>query len=107
MAQAAAGRPAGKATSHRRVAPLAAVASVVPSRQNATGAPGAAAGSARPGVIGEPIRCPVATLHRDAVPPAPTVARVLPPGLNASASWRPTLIAEPAACWVATCQNQA
>src|SRR5947209_3679820 len=107
MAQAAAGRPAGKATSHRRVAPLAVVASVGPSGLNATEAPGPAAGSARPGVIGEPIRCPVARLHRDAVPPAPAVARVLPPGLNASASWCPTLTAAPAACWVATCQSRA
>ena len=73
-----------------------------------------------PAAISAPTRRPVATLHRAAVPFPPTVTKVLPPGLNASASrvsppeigpemgpemGRATAI--PVGCWVATFHTRA
>ena len=50
----------------------------------------------------------MATLHSAAVPFAPAVAKVLPPGLNASASRAcPTVTAVPVSCWVATFHSRA
>src|SRR6266699_458175 len=90
MAQAAASSLAGKATSHRRALPPPAVASVLPSGLNAAAAgvlPPAARAPEEPSLISAPTRRWLATLHSAAVPFAPTVARVLPSGLNASAPW--------------------
>ena len=97
--------------------PSIAVASLRPSGLNATAAAGLPAAAWPPGVpaaIGAPTRRPVATLHKAAVPFPPTVTKVLPPGLNASAS-RVSLpeigpemaTAIPVGCWVATFHTRA
>ena len=95
--------------------PSIAVASVRPSGLNATAAAGLPAADWPPGVpaaIGAPTRCPVATLHKAVVPFPPTVTKVLPPGLNASAfridlpeMGRATAI--PVGCWVARFHTRA
>ena len=57
-----------------------------------------------------PILCWVATLHSAAVPFAPTVAKVLPSGLNVSAprlAPGPIVTAVPVSCWVLTFHSRA